>query len=228
MGTISIRNSSNLFWLGRYAERIYTTLIIFFDYYDKMLDRNKSSYREFLQKLGIKDKYGDYQNFIQGFLYGDDSFSVYSVFRGACDNAIVIRNTIGSESLAYIDLATNLFQGSRKAKNIRLALMPCIDYLLAFWGSVDNKIASGQARNIIKCGKLIERLDLYFRFGLDSDQINGEFEKLCNVLSRVQKSFYDAQQLSVLVDILAVEDSYKERLDEALGSLSKLFQELAS
>jgi len=229
MGTISVEYSSNLYWLGRYAERVYTTLNTFFNYHDKSLDRDKNAYKEFLDNLEIKDKYGDHHRFIQGYLYDDaDCFTISSTLRLAHDNALVCRNVIGSEALAYIQLAVDAFRSSRDAKNLRLSLMPVIDYLLAFWGSVDDKIASGEARTIVKCGKLVERLDLYFRFSYDYKLINSEYEKLCHVLARVRKGFCNAQHLAVLVEALATEESYKARLDDVLESLNRLFEEQAA
>jgi len=229
MGTISVEYSSNLYWLGRYAERAYTTLNTFFNFHDKSLDKEKNPYREFLDNLDIEDKYGDHRRFIQGYLYDDkDCFTISSTLRFAYDNALVCRNVIGSEALAYIQLAIDAFHSSRKAKNLRLSLMPVIDYLLAFWGSVDDKIASGEARTIVKCGKLVERLDLYFRFAYDYKLINSEYEKLCHVLMRVRKGFYNAQRLAVLVEVLAIDESYKGRFDEVLDNLNRLFEEQAA
>ncbi|GBU22967.1 hypothetical protein R80B4_02880 [Fibrobacteres bacterium R8-0-B4] len=226
MGTITVEYSGNLYWLGRYVERTYTTLNTFFSYCDKTLDKDKNSYKEFLGRLDIEDKYGDYQNFKRGYLYDDaDPFTVSSSLRFAHDNALVCRNVIGSEALAYIQLAADAFHASGDRKNPRLSLMPVIDYLLAFWGSIDDKLAGGEARTIVKCGKLVERLDLYFRFGYDHKLINGEYENLCHVLARVRKGFCNARHLAVLVEVLAIEDSYKQRLDEVLDSLSRLFEE---
>jgi len=229
MGTISVEYSSNLYWLGRYAERVYTTLGTFFNYNDKSLDKDKNAYKEFLATLEIEDKYGDHLRFIQGYLYdGADCFTISSTLRFAHDNALVCRNVIGSEALAYIQLAADAFRSSRKAKNLRLALMPVIDYLLAFWGSIDDKIASSEARTIVKCGKLVERLDLYFRFAYDYKLINSEYEKLCNVLARVRHGFCNTQCLAVLVEALATEDGYKARLEEVLENLNRLFEEQAA
>jgi len=226
MGTISVEYSSNLYWLGRYVERAYTTLNTFFNYYDKTLDKDKDSYKEFLENLEIDDKYGDNRRFIRGYLYdNEDSFTISSTLRFAHDNALVCRNVIGSEALAYIQLAIDAFNFSRDAKNLRLSLMPAIDYLLAFWGSIDDKLVSGEARTIVKCGKLIERLDLYFRFSYDYRLINSEYEKLCHVLARVRKGLCNVQHLAVLVDALATEGNYKVHLDEVLESLNKLFEE---
>jgi len=226
MGIISVEHSSNLYWLGRYAERVYTTLDTFFDYYDAMLDKDKNSYRIFLEKLGAEDKYGNYENFIQGFLYGTEHFTVNLAFRNAYDNALVVRNTIGSESLAYMELAINTFRSCQNSKNLRLALMPVMDYLLAYWGNIDDRLAASEAGTFIRCGKLVERLDLYFRFFYDNKFINEEYEKLCHILARVRRGFCNTKHLSVLVEILAIENSYKERLPEVLHSLNKLFEGL--
>jgi len=226
MGTISVEYSSNLYWLGRYIERAYTTLNTFFDYHDKSLDKDKNAYREFLDNLEIEDKYGDHSKFIQGYLYDDkDSSSIISTLGFAYDNALVSRNVIGSEALAYVQLAMDSFRSSRNSEKLRLSLMPVIDYLLAFWGSIEDKITNLEARSIIRCGKLVERLDLYFRFSYDHILINSEYEKLCRVISHVRHGFCRTQHLAVLVDVLATEGSYKERLSEALESLSKLFEE---
>lgn len=237
MGTITLKHSSNLYWLGRYAERVFTTLDTFFDYHDATLDRDKNSYRDFLAKLGIPDKYGDYDSFIHGYLYNDnpdgssDGFTVSAAFHGAYDNALVLRNMIGSESLAYIQLASNVFYCSRNVKNLRLALMPAMDYLLAFWGSIDDRLASVEAGTIIKCGKLVERLDLYFRFSYDHKLIHREYNKLCHLLAHVRKDkprLYNTEQLSPLVEIMGLKEAYGERLKDALDCLNKLIEERAA
>jgi len=226
MGTISVEYSSNLYWLGRYAERAYTTLNTFFNYHDKSLDKDKNAYREFLENLEIGDKYGDHDRFTQGYLYDEeDCFTVSSTLRFAHDNALVCRNVIGSEALAYIQLAIDAFNFSRETKNLRLSLMPAIDYLLAFWGSIDDKITSSEARTIVKFGKLVERLDLYFRFSYDYKLINSEYEKFCRIIGHVRYGFCNAEHFAVLVEALATEESYKARLDEVLESLNSLFEE---
>jgi len=231
MGIISVEHSSNLYWLGRYAERVYTTLDTFFDYHDAALDRDKNSYMDFLERLEIEAKYDSHESFIDGFLYGVDGFTVSSAFHRAYDNALVTRNVIGSESLAYLELASNTFHLERGAKNLRLALMPVMDYLLAYWGSIDDHLATSEAGIIIRCGKIVERLDLYFRFFYDSTYINNEYEKLCHILARMprtRKELCNTKHLVMLVEVLAIEDSYKERLPEVLDSLNKLFEGLAS
>jgi uncharacterized alpha-E superfamily protein len=96
MGIISVELSSNLYWLGRYAERVYTTLDAFFDYHDAALDRDKNSYRDFLERLEIEENFDNDKSFIDGFLYGKNDYTISSAFRRAYDNALVTRNVIGS------------------------------------------------------------------------------------------------------------------------------------
>jgi hypothetical protein len=103
--------------------------------------------------------------------------------------------------------------------------MPVMDYLLAFWGSIDDKLFDGEARTIIKGGKLVERMDLYFRFNYEHKLINSEYEKLCNILARAPKGLCNMQHLGILVEVMAIEDSYKERQEEVLGALQQLFGE---
>ncbi|MCL2260646.1 MAG: alpha-E domain-containing protein, partial [Fibromonadales bacterium] len=143
MGIVSLKHSSNLYWLGRYAERVYTTLDTFFDYYDSTLDKDKQSYKDFLKRLEIEDKFSDYESFLNEFLYGTDCFSISSTFRLAYDNALVLKNMIGSEALAYLELARNVFHSHKDTKNFRLAFMPVIDYLLSYWGCIDDHLTFG-------------------------------------------------------------------------------------
>jgi uncharacterized alpha-E superfamily protein len=226
MGIISVEHRGNLYWLGRYAERVYATLHSFFDYYDITLDKDKNSYRNFLDSLEIEDTYGDYEGFIRGFLFDKkDTNSISAAFHRAYDNALVIRNSIGSEALAYIQLAMDVFHSCKNTKNLRLALMPVMDYLLAFWGSIDDKLVDGEARTIIKGGKLVERLDLYFRFNYEHKLLNSEYEKLCNIIARAPKGLCNTQYLAILVEVMAIENSYKERQEEVLNALQQLFGE---
>ena len=57
MGAISIEKADRLFWLGRYTERVLTTLITYFDFYDEMIDGDEEAYRTFCDKIAIPDIY---------------------------------------------------------------------------------------------------------------------------------------------------------------------------
>ena len=50
---ISTDQADRLFWLGRYVERVYSTLRVFNRAIDRMLDHDESSYIEFCRRLSI-------------------------------------------------------------------------------------------------------------------------------------------------------------------------------
>ena len=108
MGIISIKSTDNLFWLGRYVERVFTTLRVFSEYYDKMIDKDENAYIDFCNKLGIENTYSYKQEFITKYLFDEnDPNSVMSNLLCAYDNAVVMRNEISSETLSYIQMAVN-------------------------------------------------------------------------------------------------------------------------
>jgi len=69
MGIISVEKADRLFWLGRYTERVLTTLTTFFDYYDKMIDENPDVYKIFCEKISIPDIYNGIEDFQKKYLF---------------------------------------------------------------------------------------------------------------------------------------------------------------
>ena len=47
MGIISIEQTNRLFWLGRYSERVYTTLRLYSNSFDSMIDKKVYHYQDF-------------------------------------------------------------------------------------------------------------------------------------------------------------------------------------
>ena len=107
-----------------------------------------------------------------------DPNSIISNLNRAYDNAIVLREEIGSEVLAYIQLAIYDIQTACRSKDMLMGLQEVLDHILAFWGIADDMIESEQVRNIIKTGKRIERLDLYARLGMPSAELIREVDRM--------------------------------------------------
>ena len=59
-----------------------------------------------------------------------------------------------------------------------------VDDLFAFWGSADDNVASEECRTLLKCGKYVERLDLYVRLGYSFQDVQKETSKLINRLGK--------------------------------------------
>ncbi|MDO5423591.1 MAG: alpha-E domain-containing protein [Eubacteriales bacterium] len=224
MGIISIEKVDHLFWLGRYSERVFTTLKMFNRYFDLMIDQDTEAYKSYCQKLTIPDIYQDKDDFIERYLFdGENPDSLYANLSRAYDNAVVMREELSSDVLAYIQLSLDILAASRHASAPLLELQKVVDYLFAFWGSVDDYVDNEECRNIMKCGKYVERLDLYMRFDADFLHLEKEFSKLMNRLNRVHIG-YNLDKLARLTEIINKKEAWKEDSIEALELLGAVIE----
>lgn len=215
MGIISIGQTNQLFWLGRYSERVYTTLRLYSNRFDMMIDEIADSYMEFCRLVDIPDIYGSKEVFREKYPFDEENpDSIMSNLNRAYDNAIVLREEIGSETLSYIQLAIYEMNRARISKAPLIEMQRVMDNLLAFWGIADDSIDSEQVRDIIKVGKRIERIDLYARLGVERKELDREISRL---LPRIKKSGmeYDEEKLQHLkVLVLMPEIDYYEIVRE--------------
>ena len=185
MGIISVEQTDRLFWLGRYSERVYTTLRLYSDSYDRLIDMDSYDYAEFCRRLDIPDVYGSKEKFKERYPFDEeDTNSILSNLLRAYDNAIVLREEIGSETLSYIQLAIYDMQKAKVSRAPLIEMQSVIDNLLAFWGIADDIIDSEQTRNIIKAGKRVERVDLFGRLQLPAANIKREVHRLIPRMER--------------------------------------------
>ena len=224
MGIISIKSTDNLFWLGRYVERVFTTLRVFSEYYDKMIDKDENAYIDFCNKLGIENTYSYKQEFITKYLFDEnDPNSVMSNLLCAYDNAVVMRNEISSETLSYIQMAVNYMEQGRESSAPMLKLQEVFDCIFAFWGSADDFVESETTRTILKFGRSVERLDLYTRFSFSPTLIKKEFSILLNRLYRVGVDC-NIDAINTLMNIILEKDEYSDYdLYTVRDELSKVF-----
>ncbi len=186
MGIISVEQASRLYWLGRYTERVYTTIRMFFISYDRMIDEEKESYMAFCNSVDIPDVYQSKEDFLKRYPFDETNpDSIISNLNRSYDNAIVLRENISTEALSYIQLAIYEMNKAAKSSAPLFELQRVLDDILAFWGSIDDRIDSEETRNIIKAGKRIERIDLYARLGTGKEEIRREVHRM---IPRVMRS----------------------------------------
>ncbi len=223
MGIISLEKADHLFWLGRYTERVFTTLNTFFKYFDQMLDKDENAYKRFCESISIPDIYKDQEDFIQTYVFSDlDPNSIYSNMVRALDNAVVLRDELSSATLSYIQMALDCIEKGRDSGAILYDLQPVLDYLFAFWGCLDDNVEDEECRNLVKCGKYLERLDLYMRMDYPYKYIEKEYSKFLNRVHKIRIG-YSRIELEHLSEILALKENWKDRYYEALNALWSLF-----
>ena len=185
MGVISVEQTDRLYWLGRYAERVYTTIRLYFMAFDTMIDHGSENYRDFCARLDIPEIYGSADAFRTRYPFDEsDCNSIISNLKRAYDNAIVLREEIGSEALSYIQLAMYAMQKARQSEAPLLEFQQLLDNLMAFWGMCDDWIADENVRNILKVGKRVERIDLYGRLHQNRVELTREVHRLTGRVPR--------------------------------------------
>lgn len=206
MGIISVEQADHLYWLGRYTERVYTTLRFYSKSYDTMIDEKIDSYQKFCESIDIPNIYTSREDFIRRYPFdAANPDSIVSNLNRAYDNAIVLRESIGSEALSYIQLAIYDMNKASVSKAPLIELQYLVDHILAFWGIADDQIDSEQIRNIIKAGKRIERIDLYARLGVAQKELQREVHRM---IPRVERSglTFDKTKLKQVKDLVESSD----------------------
>lgn len=220
MGIISLEKSDHLYWLGRYSERAFTTVRTFMNAYDTMIDSDINAYQNVCKELMIPDVYGDKETFIKNYLFdSQDPNSIYTNLTRAYDNAMVLRDVLSSETLAYIQMALDVLVEAKVHKFSLLELQSVLDYLYAFWGSIDDCVASSTSRNIMRFGRQIERLDLYIRLGYNMNAIKWAFDRMEYRLGLSQLD-YDTYNLQVVSDAIKLDRD----LNKVLYNLNNIYK----
>ncbi len=181
---VTASKADNFYWLGRYTERVYTTLRHFFPFYDRVMDTDVDAFRPFARALDLPEDFEDFDAFIESFLYdAGNQDSVRSSILAAFRNAVILRPELSSRLLQYIELAlTNITDAASRAANAEdiYKQRDINDNILAFWGGVEDSPTDMMLKSFIFVGKYIERIDLYTRFGLPADDLREPLRKLVN------------------------------------------------
>lgn len=183
---ISAEQADRLYWLGRYVERVFSTVRIFNQSLDRMIDQDGEDYVAFCKRLSIpSDIYRDAADFEVKYLFdATNPDSIYSNLSRAYDNALVLRNFITTETMAFIQLALDRLEQGNIAESAFLETQRVSDLLLAFWGSVDDRVVDVERRDLLKVGKYSERLDLMIRLNCQEYAVD---ELLIRMLSHTRR-----------------------------------------
>lgn len=176
-----------------------------------MIDAKSEGYEEYCRMVDIPNVYANQDEFLTRYPFDTDNpDSIASTLYRAYDNAIVLRESIGSEALSYVQLAIYDMKKAEQSEAPMIELQKVIDNILAFWGIADDWIDSEQIRNIIKAGKRIERVDMYARLGVRRSELIREVYRM---IPRVEKCgrAYDIEMLNSLRTMVVAEniDYYK-------------------
>ena len=222
MGTFTLSKTNRLFWLGRYVERTYIAIELMEKAYDESIDGPAFDYATYCDLLSIPADYRDVDHFLSSYLFdAKNPDSATSALNMAFDNAVVLRETLGSMTLSYIQLAKNVIDGAVISMAPMLDLQTVQDYLMAFKGCVDDFVQDENSRMCVKIGMTAERIDMSLRLDYKTSDLQVHFERL---LSRLRRSKIprDGKQLQLLLDLVPSSNILQNR-EILLECLEKLF-----
>ena len=202
LSLVTASKADNLYWLGRYTERAFTTLNQFFPFYDRVMDTDVDAFRPFAHALDLPEDFEDFDGFVNSFLYdGSNPDSVRSAVTSAFNNAVILRPELSSRLLQYVELAmTNITDAAKYAADAEdiYKQRDITDDMLAFWGGIENSPVDPTLKAFIFIGKYLERIDLYTRFGLTT--------RLLQYVELAMTNITDAAKYAA-----DAEDIYKQR-----------------
>ena len=201
MGIITVNQSDCLFWLGRYIERVYTTLRMYCQEYDRMIDEMDDSYEEYCRRMGSPNVYASREDFRNRYPFDPaDPCSICSTLNRAYDNAILLRGELGTQCLSYVEMTLYDLKKAEQSGAPVIAFQALVDHILAFWGIVDDVIEAEQVRSILKTGKRIERIDMYARMKYDSKEVAHEIRRLAGRIPKTGLA-YDQSAIDRLMEL---------------------------
>ena len=219
MAILSLEHSDQLYWLGRYSERVYTTIHEYEKRFDSLIELKEEDYNAFCKAQDIPNIYNSKNDFIQRYCFDEnDTNSIYSNLIRAYDNAVVLREEIGSETLAYIQLAVYAMNKAKASQTPLIQLQKVVDNIVAFWGMVDDDIDNEHVRSIIKLGKRIERIDLYARMKMDPVRLRREMKRLNTRINRTGLK-YNTMKLAHLNYLVEMSEIPNDLVVEEIESL---------
>lgn len=177
---ISAMKANQLYWLGRYEERVYMTLHVLNKCCDRMIDGHPDDYMAMWRRLDTSGTYTTNDEFTYGMMYDDaNPASVLSALNFAMNNAILLREDIMSETLSYIEMSIALMRQCKEERAMNItALQPVIDWSLAFWGSAEQRLQNHKALGIMLTGRNVENIDMQLRFGYPFRRIALAYDSL--------------------------------------------------
>lgn len=178
---ISPAKANSMYWLGRYTERVYLELHLLRICFDFMIDGKPEEYNRYLASIGNTFLYPDLAAIRSGLVHDKNNpVSVLACVEMANDNAILLRDEIMSPTLGYIQMGLEyLRHAAAESKEPDLdELQKLTDWMLAFWGSIEERVYDERVKNFLRLGKLIEHLDMNIRFSYKFYRIEEAFTSL--------------------------------------------------
>lgn len=180
--------ASNIYWLGRYLERVESTLLAIDIIYDNIIDVDFDAGKTFYKNLGIEISYDHASDFMYEAILGDHDANLKLLLDFLRENAIISRSYIDLEAFGSIIQLHDLFtEIASKEKNIDFIF---IDEALSLISEIWGEFTRNETRNVddyfLKLGKYVEKVDFHLRIGKKKEyaiRMKDEIDEIVYILS---------------------------------------------
>jgi uncharacterized alpha-E superfamily protein len=178
----------NLYWLGRYLERVEETLKRITVAYDDIIDTNKQAGEELYENFSIPLTYENAKDFLKQAIFGQHSANLVALTSYSRENAIICRNHISAEAFGEIIALHDIFKNSsNEFSDVDYKLIDSANSLInEMWGELAKDEAKTISNHFLKLGKLVEKVDFNFRFEKDKAVVVRLVDRMNNILQDLE------------------------------------------
>ena len=179
--------ATNLYWFGRYLERIESILLEVVPAFDTIIDIDKDYGKKLYQKLEIEIDYKSPKEFLNVALFSNHPANINTLMEFVRENAIICRADMYTSAFGSVMELADLI---KKEKNTSQVEFRFIDKVLAIiseiWGELTRREKRNTSDYFIRLGKLVEKVDFHLRLGKDKEfslVVMEEIDKIVTILA---------------------------------------------
>uniref|UniRef100_UPI00404759DE alpha-E domain-containing protein n=1 Tax=Aliarcobacter sp. TaxID=2321116 RepID=UPI00404759DE len=156
--------ATNLYWFGRYLERIEATLLEVVKAFDKIIDLDKDAGKKLFKNLEIDIEYSNAKEFLQNAVFGNHPSNINNLMEYARENAIISRADMYTEAFGSVIELSDLIKQESVNSQIEFTFIDNVLSLIsAIWGKLTRKQKRNTSDYFIRLGKLVEKVDFHLR-----------------------------------------------------------------